>query len=204
MQGASSVEFGRLLKFVAQQQAMDGLFAQLLLGASRHVELVLANNAKARKRDFGVMVSLKFAEEQQWSASMHEKLVRYISACQAAFGGALVCGMPTDKGSGVEGQSLQNSLVTIGDGSRFCAPPQVTSSLVGGCCYCCSCLLLQMFFIVCAVVGVVVVVVAELSTFDDVVVCCCKCSWVFVMLFHFLVVDAAVGVCCFMCACMYV
>lgn len=119
----------RLLKFASKSDKLAGFFGQTVTGIAKHVESVLANIVKAKQKDPGVMVSLQWAEDdtKPWNASLHEKLIRYVAAAQLQFDNALVVGMPTDKGSGVGGQSLQNSLICLQSGLALLPPSQASS-----------------------------------------------------------------------------
>ena len=116
---------------------MQPLFAQLLLLVSKHIELVLASSAKPKaKQHPRVRVSLTWeivegAQNTDFGDNINRKIIKYMAACKSKLQStptmADVVGLPTDKGCGVGGQSLQTTLITLTDGYALLSPPMAPS-----------------------------------------------------------------------------
>ena len=89
----------------------------------------MASTTKATQpvQSADVRATLKWGgtEETEFGTSMTRKLVAYVAASRVRLKGCDVVGLPTDKGCGVGGQSLQNTLMCVPDGYAYLAPPQV-------------------------------------------------------------------------------
>ena len=96
----------------------------MLVQASRHVELFLASSAKTKKHQPDVAVCMEWGATAEEVSTMEKELVSYMASCRARLAGFHVFGLPTDKGCGVGGQSLQNTLVITADNYAHLSPPQ--------------------------------------------------------------------------------
>ena len=103
--------------------------------ASRHIELVLASTARPKALlhpRVRVTMTWDMAEDNnEFGDNVNRKLIRYMDSCQTKLQStpelANIVGLPTDKGCGIGGQSLQATLITTTDGFALLSPPMAPS-----------------------------------------------------------------------------